>query len=128
MFGITLAKQAISKGINFIVSLNNTAISITGVGDKLNDVEKMVTKYVAATTGSAGLAKGAHDTFEAIKCQDGVCAVISGIGCAADTLQIVGSFIPGPNITTLITTPVSVGCKVFVWCCKRGNIIWFRTC
>lgn len=128
MFGITLTKQVIKKGSNFILTMNHTAISVVGVGEKLNDVEKMITKYVAASTGAAGLAKGASDTIEALKCQDGVCAVISGIGCAADTLQIVGSFVPGPNITAVITTPVSVGCKVFVWCCKRGQVIWLRAC
>lgn len=128
MFRITFARKAIKNGISSILNMNNTAIKVTGVGEKLSEAEKVMTKYIAATTGAAGFGKGAYDTLDAIKCQDGVCAIISGIGCGADGIQVIGSLVPGPNITSIITTPVSVGCKVFVWCCKKGQVLWLRGC
>jgi len=67
------------------------------------------------------MAKGTVDTLEAIACQDGICAIVSGIGVCADTLSVAASFIPGPNVTTVITVPISVGCKVFVHCCKKAK-------
>lgn len=59
--------------------------------------------------------------LEAVACQDGICAVVSGIGVCADGLSMAASFIPGPNVTTVVTLPVSVGCKVFVYCCKKAK-------
>jgi len=48
------------------------------------------------------------DRLEAIRCQDGICAVISGIGVCANSLSIATSFISGPNrkITTVVKVPV----------------------
>lgn len=43
---------------------------------------------------------------------------------ATDSLQICASFIPGPNVTAVVTMPVSVGCKVFVWCCQKSKLPW----
>jgi len=80
-----------------------------------------VTKVTGVSVGSAGAAKGTVDMLEAIACQDGICAVVSGIGVCADGLSMAASFIPGPNVTTVITVPVSVGCKVFVYCCKKAK-------
>jgi hypothetical protein len=34
------------------------------------------------------------------------------------------SFVPGPIFTAVVTVPLSVGCKVFVWCCKRSKLAW----
>ena len=48
--------------------------------------------------------------LEAIACQDGVCALL-----------IATSFVPSPNVTSLFTVLVSVGCKVFVYCCKKAK-------
>lgn len=62
------------------------------------------------------------DFLEAVACQDSICATISLIGVAADGLQVCTSFIPGPNITAIITLPISVGCKVFVWPGKRSKL------
>lgn len=55
-----------------------------------------------------------NSMLEAIACQDGVCG---------DGLSIATSFIPGPNVTTVVTVPISMGCKVFVYCCKRAKSI-----
>ena len=105
---------AINENVNKMINLPTTA-------DK---TFTYVTKVSGATTGAAGVAKGSVDLAEAIACQDGVCAFVSAVGVAADGLQICTSFIPGPNVTPVITMPVSVGCKVFVWCCKRSRLPW----
>jgi len=122
--GFTFIGKYANRGIKFILGLNFESIKIVGVGDKLSEGGKVVSKITGATTGAAGLAKGSVDVAEAIACSDGICAVVSGIGCAADSLQIVASFVPGPNITAVLTTPISVGCKVFVWCCKKSKLPW----
>lgn len=124
MFGITLAKKAVQNGISLVVAVNNTAIKLVGIGEKINEVETKFTKYFGVATGVAGFGKGASDIAVALVCNDRICAVVSGVGCAADTLQMVSSFIPGPNITTYLTAPVSIGCKTFVWCCKRSELPW----
>ena len=85
------------------------------------------TKLVGVTTGAAGVGKGSVDIVEAIVCRDGIGAAVYAVGIAAASIQICASFIPGPNVTSLVTTPVSVGCKVFVWVCKNSKIPW-RTC
>jgi len=70
------------------------------------------------------MAKGTIDALEALVCQDGVCFVVSCTGVTADFLQVCASFVPGPNVTALVTTPVSVGYKVFVYCCKNAKLPW----
>ena len=80
-----------------------------------------MTKVTGVSTGAVGVAKGTVDMLEAVACQDGVCAVVSGIGVCADGFSMAASFIPGPNVTTVVTVPVSVGCKVFVYCCKKAK-------
>jgi len=101
--------------------------TIKNVNDSTDNMVKAdktftyVTKVTGVSTGAAGAAKGTVDMLEAIACQDGICAVVSGIGVCADGLSMAASFIPGPNVTTVITVPVSVGCKVFVYCCKKAK-------
>jgi hypothetical protein len=122
--GISFVGKSVTKGVKFILGINFESIKIVGVGDKLSEGGKIVSKITGATAGSAGLAKGSVDLAEALACQDGICAFVSGVGCAADSLQIVASFVPGPNVTAVITTPISIGCKVFVWCCKKSKLPW----
>ena len=76
--------------------------------------------------GGNGATKGWNepitvDMLEAVACQDGVCAVVSGIGVCSDGLSMAASFIPGPNVTTVVTVPISVGCKVFLYCYKKAK-------
>lgn len=123
-FGINIIKNFGIKMYNGLLNINSVSVSVTGVGEKLSDGAKIVTKVTGATTGAAGLAKGSVDIAEAFACSDHLCFSISTIGCVADTLQIATSFVPGPNVTAVITTPISVGCKVFVWCCKRSKLPW----
>jgi hypothetical protein len=106
--------EAINENVNRIINLPTNA-------DK---TFTYVTKLTGATTGAAGAAKGTVDLAEAIACQNGICAFVSAVGVAADGLQVCTSFIPGPNVTAVVTMPVSVGCKVFVWCCKKSNLPW----
>ena len=76
---------------------------------------------IAVSTCAAGATKGIVDMLEAVACQDGVCAVVSGIRVYADGLSMAAFFIPGPNVMTVVTVPISVGCKVFVYCCKKAK-------
>ena len=97
---------------------------MTKNGNAANNAFEYLTKLTGATTGAAGVAKGTVDVIEALVCQDGICFVVSCVGIAADSLQICASFVPGPNVTTLVTTPISLGCKVFVWSCKKSKLPW----
>ena len=117
-------KKAIMFIPNKLTSINNSVNTIIDLPDKAEKIFNYITKVVGATTGSAGAAKGAVDYAEAVACQDGVCATISAIDVAADSLQICTSFIPGPNVTAVVTMPISIGCKVFVWCCKKSKLPW----
>lgn len=80
-----------------------------------------MTKVTGVSTGAAGAAKGTIDMLQAVACQDSLCAIVSAVGVCADSLSMATSFVPGPNVTTVITVPVSVGCKVFVYCCKKAK-------
>ena len=109
---------------NKVVAINNNVNKIINFPESVDRTFIYVSKVTGATTGAAGVAKGSVDLAESIACQDGLCALISSIGVAADGLQICTSFIPGPNVTAIVTMPVSVGCKVFVWCCKKSKLPW----
>lgn len=112
------------KIFNYTKSINTLLEAPTGIKEKADKALVWTSKLVGATTGSAGAAKGTVDALEALACQDGVCFIVSCVGVGANTLQVMTSFVPGPNVTALVTTPISVGCKVFVWCCKRSKLPW----
>jgi hypothetical protein len=124
----TLIKKVIMFVPNKLVKLNDSVNTIVAFPEKVDKTFTYITKITGATTGAAGAAKGTVDLAEALACQDGVCAVVSAIGVVADGLQICTSFIPGPNVTAIVTMPVSVGCKVFVWCCKKSKLPWVSSC
>lgn len=65
-----------------------------------------VTKVTGVSTGAA--AKETVDMLETVACQDGICAVVSGIEVCADGLSMAPSFIYGPNITTIVIVLVPV--------------------
>ena len=117
-------KKVIMFVPNKLALINSNIEKIIGFPDKADKTLTYISKVTGATTGVAGAAKGSVDLAEAIACQDGICAFISAVGIAADGLQVCTSFIPGPNITSIVTIPISVGCKVFVWCCKRSKLPW----
>lgn len=120
MFGIN--KYIVGPAVDGLKNFNQTFATSAGITDAAEKTYTHFTKMVGASTGTAGLAKGAVDCAEALVCKDGLCAVVSGIGCIADGLTICTNFIPGPNVTTVVTVPVSVGCKTFVWACKRSSL------
>ena len=122
MFGFkTYIIQPLVSGLK---ALNQTCSNATGVTEAANKGYVHLTKVTGASVGSAGLAKGAVDLVEAVICQDGVCAVISAVGCVADSITIATNFVPGANVSTVVTVPVSLFCKVFVYCCKRAQLPW----
>lgn len=112
------------KIYNYTVALNTVLEAPTAIKTSTHKAFTYFTKLTGATTGSIAAAKGSADALEALVCQDGICFVVSCIGVTADGLQIVASFVPGPNITVLVTTPVSAFCKMFVWSCKRSKLPW----
>lgn len=112
------------KIYNITKGINDALESPTIIGNFVKDRYAYVTKVTGATTGSVAGAKGLVDAAEALVCQDGVCFVVSCIGTAADGLQILASFVPGPNATMIVTMPISYFCKTFVFCCKRSLLPW----
>ena len=113
---------------NKLIAINNSIDKTINLPETADRTFTYITKLTGATTGAAGAAKGTVDLVEALTCQDGVCAFVSAVGVAADGLQICASFIPGPNVTAIVTTPISVGCKAFVWCCKTAKLPWKSLC
>ena len=117
-------KKVVMYVPNKVMEINENVNKVINLPTAADKTFTYVTKVTGATTGAAGAAKGSVDFAEAVACQDGVCAVVSAVGVAADGLQVCASFIPGPNVTAVVTMPISVGCKVFVWCCKKSKLPW----
>lgn len=101
--------------IQTIKNINDSSDNIVKITEKTNSALTVVTKTMGVTAGSTEIAKSSADLIEALACKDGVCA---------DSLSLFTSFIPGPNITSVITIFISVGCKVFVYCCKKSTLPW----
>ena len=107
--------------VSTIRNINDSTDNMVRITETADKSLTYITKVTGVSTGAAGAAKGTVDMLEAVACQNGVCAVVSGIGVCADGLSMATSFIPGPNVTTVVTVPISVGCKVFVYCCKKSK-------
>jgi len=112
------------KIYNYTKAINTMLEAPTNIQNSASKGLTFVSKVTGATTGAAGAAKGTVDALEALACKDGVCFVVSCIGVGADTLGFITTFVPGPNLTSIVTIPISVGCKTFVWCCKRSKLPW----
>ena len=119
---LNFVKKIIRFIPNKIVSINDSIDTLISWPDKVDKSFTYVTKLTGVTAGTAGVAKGSVDFAEAVACQDGICATVSAVGVAADGLQVCASFIPGPNVTSVVTILISVGCKVFVWYCKKSKL------
>ena len=74
---------------NYTKAINTALEAPLEISKKLSDFEVYLTKLIGGTTGACGIGKGTVDAAEAYACQNGVCFVVSCIGCAADGLQIV---------------------------------------
>lgn len=101
-------------------SLNTFLMSPKMIETGTSKIFVQTTKILGGTTGGIQVGKGLHDAHEAFLCADGLCFVVSCAGVAADSVQVIGSWLPGPNMTCVVTMPISFCCKTFVWCCKRG--------
>ena len=110
-----------TRVVQTVKNINDSTDNMVKISETADKTLTYVTKVTGVSTGVAGAAKGTVDMLEALACQDAVSAVVSGIGVCADGLSMSASFIPGPNVTTVVTVPVSVGCKVFVYCCKKAK-------
>jgi vacuolar-type H+-ATPase catalytic subunit A/Vma1 len=121
---VEITTWPIRKVYNYTKGINDLLQSPTIVGNVVKDRFQYISNVAGATTGSMGAAKGVVDAAEALVCNDGICFVVSCVGTAADSLQVLASFVPGPNATIIVTTPISWGCKMFVFCCKRSKLPW----
>lgn len=121
---LSTIKKVILFVPNKLTVINKNVNRIIDLPEATGKTFTYVTKVTGAITGAAGAAKRTVDFAEAVACQDGVYAFVSAVGVAADGLQICTSFVPGPNVTAIVTMPISVGCKVFVWCCKKSKLPW----
>ena len=110
-----------SRLVKTLTNINSSTDNMVRISETADKALTYLTKVTGISIGTGGAAKGTVDMLEAVACQDGICAVVSCIGVCADGISIATSFIPGPNVTTLVTVPVSVGCKVFVYCCKKAK-------
>lgn len=116
------------KLYNYTEAINVALQAPLAIKDKMTASEIFYTRLIGTTSSSVLFAKGAKDAATALVCQDGVCFVISCIGCAADSLGFVANFVPGPNVTQIVTVSISAGCKTFVWCCKGELLPWKKIC
>ena len=113
---------SITKNVNKVLE---APVAIEG---KWTAFEQWVTKMFGSTSSGILFGKGASDAAVAYACDDGVCFVVSCVGCGFDALQFLASFTPGPNITTVVTLPISAACKTFVFACKNQTLPWKKGC
>lgn len=121
---LSIAKKIVMFVPNKLVAINQNIDKVISLPESTSKTFTYVTKVTGTTAGEVGAAKWSVDFDEAIACKDGICATVLAISVEADSLQICASFIPGPNVTSIVTTPISVSCKVFVWCCKKYKLPW----
>lgn len=95
-------------------------ISVNSTIAKVYQTAEVTTKTVVTTVGATGLVKGAVDIAEDLICQDYVCLAVDTVGVCADVLTIGTSFLPGANVTSVVTIPISSACKTFRFCCQRS--------
>lgn len=105
----SVLKKAVMFVPNKLTAINNSINKIVDFPNAADRTFTFVSKCTGVTTGAAGAAKGSVDFLEAVACQDGICAFVSGVGVVADGLQICTSFIPGPNVSVIVTMPLSIG-------------------
>ena len=101
-----------ARVVHTVKKINDSTDNMVKISETADKTLIYVTKVTEVSTGAAGAAKGTVDMLEAVACQDGVCA---------NGLSVATSFILKPNVTTVVTIPVSVGCKVFVFCYKKAK-------
>jgi hypothetical protein len=113
-------KQVGSKILTKAVKIKN----FIGKTRKLPKSLTVASKIFGTSTFTVGLVIGIEDLLHSISAKDGVCAVVSTIGCTADVVQIAASCLPGTSYITLVTIPISATCKIIVWYFKRSKTLW----
>ena len=103
-----------------LINLNTTVTNSLKASQKVLSTQDAVHKTAVTTTGGMLGVKGAVDIAEDLICQDYVCLTIDCLGVCADTLTVATSFLPGLNVTSVVTIPISTSCKFFRWCCTRS--------
>ena len=109
--------QNLNQTIANSVIVTNKALTAT---DKAITAGEAAHKTVVTTAGGLGFVKGAVDIAEDLVCQDYICLTVDCIGVAADILTCATSFVPGLNVTSVLTIPVSSSCKFLRWCCTKS--------
>jgi len=112
------------KVFNYTSSLNKLLKAPLVITEKMSAFEIWCTRMFGTCTAGPLFGLGAADAVEAYACDDGICFLISCIGCGFDVIGFLTNFVPGPNITQIITLPGSAGCKVFVHACKNRTLPW----
>lgn len=110
------------KARDMLINGNTTVANIATGSTKALDAAEATHKTVVTTTGGMGAAKGTVDMIEDLACQDYVCFTVDTIGVCADVITCCTSFLPGLNVTSVVTIPISMSCKTFRWCCKRAGL------
>jgi hypothetical protein len=105
---LLIVKKIVMFVLNKIVAINQNIDKVISLPESTGKTFTYITKVTRALTSGAGIGKENVNLVEAIACKDGICA----------------SFILGPNVTSVVTSPISVGCKIFVWCCKKSKLPW----
>lgn len=92
---------------NYPKAINTALEAPIEISEQFSSLKAYLIKLFGATKGSCGLGKGAANAAEALACQGEVCFMVSCIGYIADDLQILAYWVPGPNIITVVTMPLS---------------------
>jgi hypothetical protein len=125
VFGYNYIASTFNYVKSTLYNVNNITANFAGVSQNTKQAGELASRTATSVTGGMSLMKGGTDAAKALLCNDGPCFVISCIGCVADGLQIIGSYAPGPNVTVVVTMPVSWSCKTLVWLCRRdGTLPW----
>nr|YP_010443628.1 hypothetical protein NQZ01_pgp139 [Merotricha bacillata]UTE94515.1 hypothetical protein MbacPt_p042 [Merotricha bacillata] len=66
------------------------------------------------------MGNGLFDAAEAWWTNDKLCFGVSCIGVFFDGIGLCTNVVPGFNATSLITSPMSICCKSFVYKCKQS--------
>ena len=73
-----------TRVVQTVKNVNHTTDNMVKISETADKTLTYVTKVTGVSIGAGGAAKGTVDMLEAVACQDGVCAVVSGIGVCAE--------------------------------------------
>jgi hypothetical protein len=94
-------------------TIKSVLVNINSTLSWIYKTDQTVSKTVATTVGGASLIKGTGDIVQDLVYQDYVYLTVDCIGVCANVLTVLTSFVPGPNVTSVITIPALTSCKFF---------------